>query len=67
MRCPQSIEGEPNENPMFIALLVEGDSRMVWRAARRVRPYFFAALVVFACKESSLRTDMSEFMLAPQN
>src|SRR5260370_10077759 len=41
MRCPQSIEGEPNENPMFIALLVERDSRMVWRAARRVRLYFF--------------------------
>jgi hypothetical protein len=47
MRCPQSIEGEPNENPMFIDLLVERDSRMVWRAARRVRFKFFATLVVF--------------------
>jgi hypothetical protein len=47
MRCPQSIEGEPNENPMFIELFVERDSRMVWRAARRVRFYSFAALVVF--------------------
>src|SRR5258706_12183797 len=34
MRCPQSIEEEPNENPMFIALLVERDSAMVARSGR---------------------------------
>jgi hypothetical protein len=67
MRCPQSIEGEPNENPMFIALLVERDSRMVWQAARRVRPYFLPLWSFSACKESSLRTDMSEFTVGPQN
>jgi hypothetical protein len=33
MPCPQSIEEEPNDNPMFKYFFVERDSRIVCRSA----------------------------------